>query len=91
MKVGNAVIRKKAIEISTPDQFYAEYKGRKISITTDHGYGKPCVPGFKRFLIDVTDIKTGMLDVDTYGDFQTIDQAIFYALEGAMLLPTNTN
>lgn len=91
MKVGNAVIRKKAIEISTPDQFYAEYKGRKISITTNHGYGEPRVPGLKRFLIDVTDIKTGMLDVDTYEDFETIDQAISYALEGAMLTPTNTN
>lgn len=65
--------------------FYAIYKGKKISITTNHGYGKPKFKQLNRFLIDVTDIKTGMIDVDSYEDCETIDEAIQKACTGAMI------
>jgi hypothetical protein len=66
--------------------FNANYKGKRIYISTDHGFGKPQYDHLKRFLIDVVDIKTGMYDVQSYQDCHTIRDAIIYALKGAMLV-----
>lgn len=85
MKISGRIIQERKISVNTDDQFYAEYKGKRISITTDHGYGRPKFDHLKRFLIDVVDVKTGMIDVDTYEDLHEIRDAIRRALEGAML------
>lgn len=86
MKISGAIIQKRNIEVSTENEFRATYKGRQINITTDHGFGKPKYEHLKRFMIDVTDIKTGMVDVQTYEDFHEINDAIRSALKGACFI-----
>lgn len=86
MKVLGCIIQKRQIIDHTKNLFDANYKGKRIYISTDHGFGKPKNAYLKRFLIDVVDIKTGMYDVQTYEDFEHIDEAIEYALKGAMLV-----
>ena len=85
MKIAGCIIQKRQILDNTLALFNANYKGKRIYISKDHGFGKPIYPQLSRFLIDVVDIKTGMYDVQTYQDFEHIDEAIEYALKGAML------
>lgn len=86
MKIAGCIIQKRQILDNTLALFNANYKGKRIYISKDHGFGKPIFPQLSRFLIDVVDIKTGMYDVQTYQDFEHIDEAIEYALKGAMLV-----
>jgi hypothetical protein len=87
MKIAGCVIKKSQIIDNTLALFNAKYKGKRIYISKDHGFGKAKYPHLSRFLIDVKDIKTGMYDVQTYQDFEHIDEAIEYALREAMLSP----
>lgn len=84
MKIAGCVIRK--IKQDTEDTFEAEYKGKRIYVTTEHGFGEPKYDHLRRFLIDVIDIKTGMYDVQSYDDFHTMRGAIICALRGAKLI-----
>ena len=87
MKItADATIQNRNISISTEDDFSATYKGKKIIISTDHGFGKPQYSHLKRFNIDVVDIESGMYDVQSYQDFHEIKDAIRYALKGACLI-----
>lgn len=86
MKISQAVIQNRNIQENTEDDFIATYKGKKIIISTDHGFGNSKYNYLKRFMIDVVDIKSGMKDVDSYQDFQDIRDAIKYALVGACLI-----
>ena len=86
MKISNLIIQNKNIKLYTENDFVAKYKGKKIFITTDHGFGESKFFYLKRFLIDVIDIKTGMKDVDSYEDCNNIEEAIKSALIGACLL-----
>ena len=85
MKISGCVFQKRQILDSNLGLFNANYKGKRFYISTEHGFGKAVYPKDRRFLIDVVDIKTGMYDVQTYGDFEHIDEAIEYALKGACL------
>lgn len=87
MKISGAVIKDKYIEEHTEKDFSAQYKGKRIEITTCHGHGDAKYSHLARYDIEVRDIKTGMLDVNTYDDFHCMKDAIRYALEGACLLP----
>ena len=86
MKVSGCIIQNRKIIDHTENLFIANYKGKRIYISTDHGFGKPQYDHLKRFLIDVVDIKTGMYDVQAYQDLHTVRDAIVYALKGAMLV-----
>lgn len=86
MKISGAIIQQRNIEVSTENEFRATYKGKQISITTGHGFGEPRYDHLKRFMIDVIDIKTGMVDVQTYEDFHEIEDAVRSALKGACLI-----
>jgi len=82
MKISGSIIQKRNIEIFTENDFQATYKGKNIYISTSHGFGDAKYDQLKRFTIDVNDIKTGMVDVQTYEDFHNIRDAIRYALIG---------
>lgn len=86
MKISGCVIQNNQIIDNTKNNFNANYKGKRIYISTEHGFGKPKYNHLKRFLIDVVDIKTGMYDVQSYQDFNEIKDAIRFALIGAMLI-----
>lgn len=86
MKISGAVIQKRNIESSTEDDFIATYKGKQLYISTNHSLGEPKFAHLKRFDIVVTDLESGMLDVQTYEDFHEIKDAIRYALIGACLI-----
>ena len=86
MKISGAVIQERNIEVNTPDNFFATYKGKQIIISSDHGLGKPRYDHLTRFCIDVIDIKTGLRDVDSYEDCHDIKDAIRLALQGACLI-----
>lgn len=89
MKIAGCIFRKNKIYVYTKKEFEADYKGHNISITTDHGFGNPMDISLKRFMIDVVDnnAESFATCVETYEDFETIEEAIESALEGAMLLP----
>lgn len=87
MKVRGCIIQKRQILDNTENLFNANYKGKRIYITTNHGFGQPEYPHLQRYMIDVVDIKTGMYDVESYEDCHTIKDAIGLALQGAVLLP----
>lgn len=84
MKISGSVIRN--ITTNTKDNFVATYKGKEIIITTNHGHGKPKYDHLTRYDIIVIDLKSGMYDVNTYEDCHTMNDAIRYALKGAILL-----
>ena len=86
MKVSGIVIQNRNISINTENDFQATYKGKRIVISTNHGFGKPKYDHLKRYIIDVKDIKTGMYDVQSYEDFHTMRDAIRSALIGACLI-----
>ena len=86
MKIAGAVIQDRNIRVNTDNDFEATYKGKLIIISTDHGFGKPRWEHLKRFNIDVKDIETGMLDVQSYEDFHDMRGAIISALKGACLI-----
>jgi hypothetical protein len=85
MKIAGCIIQNRQILDNTLALFNANYKGKRIYISKDHNLGKPKYPQLSRFMIDVVDAKTGMHDVQTYQDFEHIDEAIVYALKEAML------
>lgn len=87
MKVAGIVIQDRNITIRTESDFEATYKGKNIVISTNHGFGKPKLDFLNRYNIDVTDIKTGMYDVQSYQDFPTMRDALIFALNGACLIP----
>lgn len=86
MKISGLVIQERNISESTQDMFTATYKGKTITISTDHGFGMPKQEHLKRFDMSVVDIKTGMHDVQTYEDHHEIRDAIRSCLIGACLL-----
>jgi len=86
MKISGAIIQNKNITINSENDFVATYKGKEIIISTNHGFGKPKYNHLKRYNIDVVDISTGMIDVQSYEDFHTMRDAIRYALKGACLI-----
>ena len=86
MKIFGAIIQNKNISINSENDFVATYKGKEIIISTNHGFGKPKYNHLKRYNIDVIDISTGMIDVQSYEDFHTMRDAIRYALKGACLI-----
>lgn len=85
VKIQGSIIRDKYIQEHTDTVFDATYKGRQIYITTEHGLGLPRETGLNRYCIDVTH-STGMKEVDTYEDLETMQEAIEYALTGSQLL-----
>jgi zona occludens toxin (predicted ATPase) len=89
MKISGIVIQDRNILDNTENDFDARYRGKRIIITTDHGFGKPKYDHLKRFCIDVWDIKSGMKDVDSWQDFHTMKDAIRFALIGACLITGN--
>jgi len=86
MKISGIVIQNRNIERYSDDNFNATYKGKRIAITTDHGFGKPKHDFLNRYCIDVWDIKSGMKDVDSWQDFHNMRDAIRFALIGACLI-----
>ena len=86
MKISGIIIQNRNISENSPDEFDATYKGKRIIISTNHGFGKPQYNHLKRYCIDVVDIKSGMKDVDAYQDCHTMRDAIRYALIGACLI-----
>lgn len=85
MVIAGCVIQTNRIYVSNEFDFQANYKGKYINISNHHGFGRPKESYLTRFYIYVTDMKIGWYDVQTYGDFENINDAIAYALEGAML------
>lgn len=86
MKILNSLFRKNKIIIYNKNNFIATYKNKYFHITSDHGYGKSSVDVNIRFCIDVIDLKSGMYDVFTYQDVETIEEAIKFALKGSCLV-----
>lgn len=86
MKIAGAVIQNKNIKVNTESEFEAIYKGRRIYICTDHGFGKAKYDHLTRYDITVRD-GSGMYDVESYEDLHTMRDAIIYALKGALLIP----
>lgn len=86
MKVSEAIIQERNISVNTENDFEATYKGKRIFISTDHGFGKAKYDHLKRYNIDVRDIETGMYDVQSYQDCHTMKDAIRFALKGACLI-----
>ena len=82
----DVIIQDRNITTKTETDFEATYKGKRIYISTNHGFGKPKYAHLKRFNIDVIDIKTGMYDVQSYQDCHTMNDAIIYAVKGACLV-----
>lgn len=90
MKISGLIIQDRNISVNTEDEFRANYKGKSIYISTNHGFGKARYHHLKRFNIEVAD-KTGCLDVNTYQDFHEIKDAIRFALIEACLLDLDHN
>lgn len=86
MRIGEAIIQNRNIDINTKNEFYATYKGKKIHVSASHGFGEAKEYWLTRFNIDVIDIKSGMKDVETYEDCHDIREAIRCALKGACLI-----
>lgn len=83
MKVLGCIIQNRQIIDHTENLFNARYRGKSIYISTSHEFGVPKYSRLKRFLINVADIKSGIYYIQTYQDFEHIDDAIKYALKGA--------
>lgn len=87
MKISGVIIQERNISENTNSDFVATYKGKSITISTNHGLGKPKYDHLKRYNIDVIDIKSGMYDVQSYEDLHEMRDAIRLALKGACLIP----
>jgi len=85
MKIAEAIIQKRMIHEYTKTTFHATYKGHDIYITSEHGHGKPKHNNLTRYDIEVRIADSGFMDVNTWGDFNTMHDAIRYALQGACL------
>ena len=85
MKVSEALIQNRNIDVNTSSDFIATYKGHTIYISSKHGLGKPIFKHLTRFNIDVKD-KEGLYAVQAYEDCHDIKDAIRYALKGACLI-----
>lgn len=85
MKISGAIIQKRFINEHNDHTFSATYKGHDIYVSTTHGFGKPKYDHLKRYTIEVIG-KDGMYAVNTYDDFHTMEDAIRYALKGALLI-----
>jgi len=88
MKIGEAIIQNRNIQINTDSDFEAIYKNRTIIISSDHGHGKPKYKHLTRFDIVVL-APTGEYDVNTWEDCHSIKEAIRVALRGACLIKSN--
>lgn len=86
MKIGGLIIQNRNIKDHSEKCFDAKYKGKRIYITDNHGFGNPKYKFLTRYAIGVSDVKTGFKDVLTYGDFHEMRGAILFALVRAMLL-----
>lgn len=86
MKISEAVIQDRNISVNTENDFDAKYKGKSIIISTNHGFGKPKWEHLRRYNIDVKDIKSGIIDVQSYEDCHNMRDAIRLALIGACLI-----
>lgn len=40
MKIAGCIIQKRNIKLNTSDSFYASYKGKRIYVSSNHGFGK---------------------------------------------------
>lgn len=69
------------------EDFHGEINNNNIYVSTTHGHGKPDNEDLKRFDINVAHIESGLYSVQTYGEFETIEEAIIYAIKEAMLEP----
>lgn len=78
MKIEGCIFQKRKIYTNTSEDFDADYKGYNIRITTDHGFGESTDEDLKRFNIDVVDnnVESFATCVQTYEDFETIEEAI---------------
>lgn len=79
------VIQERLIKRNTDKEFLAIYKGKEITITTDHDYGRAKYPDETRYDVVVQDLKTGDIDVNTLHDTSSMKEAIKFALKGAQL------
>lgn len=86
MKISGKVIQPRNIKVYTNNGFEAIYRGKRIYISSDHGFGLAMHEHLTRYLIDVVDIKTGMKDVDSYQDCHSIRDAIIFAMRGSCLV-----
>lgn len=84
MKIAGRIFRKNKIRTNTDTTFCAGYKGCCITVTTNHGHGKPKYDHLQRYDITVTD-ERGCYLVNDWQDKHEIRYAIIYALEGAEL------
>lgn len=84
MKISGAIIQPRNISINNSQTFCAQYKGRVIYVTTNHGFGKASYDHLTRY--DITVTKDGSFEVNTYEDCHTMKDAIRCALKGACLL-----
>ena len=80
------VIQERLIKRNTNKEFFAVYRGKEISITTDHDYGRAKCYGHTRYDVVVQSLKTGNIEVNTLHDTSSMKEAIKFALKGAQLL-----
>lgn len=80
------VIQERSIKRNTDREFFAVYRGKEISITTDHDYGRAIYYSQKRYDVVVQDLKTGSIEVNTLYDGISMKEAIKFALKGAQLI-----
>ncbi|WP_065218427.1 MULTISPECIES: hypothetical protein [Butyricimonas] len=86
MKISGCIIQKRNIKESNKDTFYASYRGKRIYVSSNHGFGKAEYDHLTRFYIFVVDAKTEICDVDMYEDCHDIREAIRVALKGACFI-----
>lgn len=86
MRISGAIIQNRNIEVSTRNKFVAIYKKKRINVSDGHKSGKPDEWWLTRYSVEVIDIKTGIVDVDSYKDCHEIRDAIRYALCEACLV-----
>ena len=80
------VIQERLIKKNTDKEFFAVYRDKEISITTDHDYGRARYNGQARYDVIVQDLKTGNIEVNTLHDTSSMKEAIKFALKGAQLI-----
>lgn len=80
------VIQERLIKKNTDKEFFAVYRDKEISITTDHDYGRARYDSQTRYDVVVQDLKTGNIEVNTVHDTSSMKEAIKFALKGAQLI-----
>ena len=87
MKIGSAVIQNRKIQVHKENHFEAFYKGRKIYVSSDHGFGPAFEKGLTRYHIAVWEWESAIHDYNGYIDLPDLNSAIKEALEGSCLMP----